>query len=169
MFEAWFDGCCEPTNPGGHAAYGAVVQKDKHTVFSEGEYVCSGPTASNNVAEYAGMLSVLRWIDANAGEAAEQITIRGDSKLVINQLSGAWNTNCTKCGKPLKRCFCGEKSPGLYYPFYLQARDLFDVLKKRHKIKLVWVPREQNSICDVLSKSVLKNRGIQFKIQPEAA
>jgi len=169
MIEAWFDGCCEPKNPGGHAAYGALVKIDGQTVFSEGKYVCGGPTASNNVAEYSGILALLRWIEANAGEECKQITIRGDSKLVINHLAGKWNTNCTNCGNPLKRCFCGKKTPGLYFPYYEQARDLFAVLNRRHKIKLQWVPRDENSICDVLSKAVLKDRGVKFRIQPEVA
>lgn len=167
MIEAWFDGCCEPTNPGGHAAYGALVQVDGVTVFSDGAYVCGGPTASNNVAEYSGMLSVLRWIDEHAGESAQKIIIRGDSKLVINQLAGKWNTNCATCGKPLTRCACGKRTKGLYYPFYEKCRDLFAVVSKRHKIVLMWVPREHNDICDVLSKGVLKDRGVEFKIQPE--
>jgi ribonuclease HI len=167
LIEAWADGACEPVNPGGHAAYGALVKVNGETVFSEGVYVCGGPMASNNVAEYAGMLAVLRWIDKYAGQAATKIIIRGDSKLVINQLSGKWNTNCTNCGKPLKRCFCGKKTPGLYYPYYEQCRDLFAVVSRRHKITLTWIPREQNDVCDVLSKGVLKERGVEFKIQPE--
>jgi ribonuclease HI len=157
----------EPSNPGGHAAYGALVKVNGETKFSEGGYVCHGPTASNNVAEYSGMLSVLRWLDANAGPEPIEILIRGDSKLVINQLAGAWNTNCTKCGKPLKRCFCGQTTPGLYYPIYEKARDLLAVLKTRYKIKLTWIPRDENAICDVLSKKVLLDMGIVFRIQPE--
>lgn len=168
LIEAWFDGVCEPINPGGHAAYGALVKVDGMTMFSEGGYVCHGSTASNNVAEYSGMLTVLKWLDSNAGAQPIKITIRGDSKLVINQLSGAWNTNCTKCGKALKRCCCGETTPGLYYSFYRDARDLLAVLQMRHKITLTWIPRNENDICDVLSKQVLKDRGIEFRIQPEA-
>ena len=169
MIECWFDGVCEPKNPGGHAAYGALIKVDGETVLREGGYVCNGPTASNNLAEYSGILAVLRWLDQNAGASPVKITIRGDSNLVINQLSGAWNTNCTKCRKPLKRCSCATPTPGLYFPFYEQARDLLAALTKRHKITLTWIPRKENEICDVLSKAVLKERGIEFKIQPKAA
>ena len=28
MIEGWFDGVCEPKNPGGHAAWGALVKRD---------------------------------------------------------------------------------------------------------------------------------------------
>ena len=167
-YECWFDGCCEPKNPGGHASYGALIQKYGQTVFSEGEYVCGGPEASNNVAENAGAMAVIKWLDQNAGESALKIIIRGDSKLVINQLSGRWNTNCTKCGKAIKKCLCGKPTPGLYYPFYVQAKELFGKLSRRHKVTLTWIPREQNDICDVLSKGVLKGRGVEFKIQPKA-
>jgi ribonuclease HI len=156
-------------NPGGHAAYGALVIVNGVETLADGQYVCGGPTASNNVAEYSGILAVLQWIDKSAGESCEKIIIRGDSKLVINQLGGSWNTNCTNCGDPLKRCSCEKKTPGLYYPFYEQARDLYQVLKKRHKITLKWIPRKENEVCDVYSKKVLLDRGIKFKIQPEVA
>lgn len=168
MIEAWFDGCCEPVNPGGSAAYGALIKINGVTVFSEGVHVCTGKEASNNVAEYSGMLSVLRWIERNVDEASK-ITIRGDSKLVINQLGGKWGTNCANCGKKLQKCFCGNKTPGLYYPIYEQCKALYAVVIRRHKITLEWIPREQNEICDVLSKGVLKERGVEFKIQPETA
>ena len=33
--------------------------------------------------------------------------------------------------------------------------------------RLEWIPREQNDICDVLSKKVLHDMGVVFKLQPE--
>jgi hypothetical protein len=50
-------------------------------------------------------------------------------------------------------------------PFYLKAKPLYEANKNR--ITLQWVSRDENSICDVLSKQVLKDKGIVFKIQPE--
>lgn len=37
MIEAFFDGCCEPVNPGGTAAYGAVILKDGKKIWEASE------------------------------------------------------------------------------------------------------------------------------------
>ncbi len=42
MIEAYFDGVCEPCNPGGHVAYGAAVIVNGQTVLEEGKYVGGG-------------------------------------------------------------------------------------------------------------------------------
>ena len=146
MIEAWFDGCCEPKNPGGHAAWGAAVDVDGVSVYRKGGYCGSGPSMSNNVAEYCAFINVAQECMKHSGV----IEIRGDSKLVVMQLNGKWRTH-----------------GGLYMPFYQEAKQYW--LKIRDRSRLTWIPREQNDICDVLSKQVLKDRGIKFKIQPEQA
>ena len=146
MLEAWFDGCCEPRNPGGHAAWGAIMFRGKEKVCESAGYCGTGPQMSNNVAEYSGVTAILEWLQSEN----DICMIRGDSKLVIMQLSGKWKIR-----------------GGLYVPFYQKAKSLYDPIKERVSFK--WVPREENAICDVLSKGVLKDRGITFKIQPEAA
>jgi ribonuclease HI len=144
MIEAWFDGACEPKNPGGYAAWGAVVQVDGEPVYREGGYCGVGSKMSNNVAEYSGFCAAAEECLKHPGI----VTIRGDSKLVIMQLQGRWKVN-----------------GGLYLPFYRQAMGLW--MQLRDRSKLVWIPREQNDICDVLSKQVLKDMGIKFRLQPE--
>ena len=144
MIECWFDGCCEDRNPGGHAAWGAVVHVDGQSVYREGGYVGVGPKMSNNVAEYSGFVAVL----TEAQKYPGVILIRGDSKLVIMQLRGKWKVR-----------------GGLYLPYYKEAKKLYDA--NRERITLQWIPREKNDICDVLSKKVLHDMGIVFKIQPE--
>ncbi len=144
--EAWFDGCCEPTNPGGHAAYGVVITVDGETKLMAGEYVGAGSKISNNVAEYAGVIRILGVIAEIPGTA----TIYGDSKLVIQQLSGKWGSH-----------------GGLYVPYMQKAKQLLIPLKER--VKFQWIPREQNEMCDELSKDVLRQRNVEFRIQPEAA
>lgn len=146
MIEAWFDGVCEPRNPGGHAAYGALVKVDGVVVFAESQYVGHGPKMSNNVAEYSGIIAVFREIEKHPGVAI----VRGDSKLVIEHLRGRWRVN-----------------GGFYHPYYLEAKKLYAGL--RNRIRLEWIPRKQNSECDELSKQVLRDKGIKFRIQPEAA
>lgn len=144
MIEAMFDGCCEPRNPGGHAAWGALVKVDGVTVWQDGGYCGVGHAMSNNVAEYSGALAAL----TEAAKHPGVILLRGDSKLVIMQLQGKWKVN-----------------GGLYYPFYLKAKEVYD--REKSRLKLQWVPRHQNEECDVLSKKVLKDMNVVFKIQPE--
>lgn len=151
--EAWFDGCCEPVNPGGTASYGAVV-------FINGKRVwdCSKiffpekgkeRETSNNVAEYSGFLAILEWLLEN-GYAAANTTIHGDSKLVIEQMQGNWK---------------------MHGGFYIQiARVAQQTLRKfKKQPKLRWIPREQNDIADELSKAELIKAGVEFRIQPEQA
>lgn len=144
MLTAYFDGCCEPTNPGGHAAWGAVLFLGSEKIWESQGYCGFGPKMSNNVAEYSGICAVLERLQ---GESLACL-IRGDSKLVIMQLQRKWKIN-----------------GGLYFPFYKQAKALYEPIKDR--ITFEWVPRERNDLCDYLSKGVLKNKNVKFRIQPE--
>jgi ribonuclease HI len=144
LIEGWFDGCCEPRNPGGHAAWGAMLRLDGTTVFADGGYCGYGPKMSNNVAEYSAAATVM----AEAEKYEGVIILRGDSKLVVMQLQRKWKIN-----------------GGLYYPFYLQAKEVYARIKDRTKLE--WIPREKNDECDYLSKQVLKDRNVVFRIQPE--
>jgi ribonuclease HI len=144
LIEGWFDGVCEPCNPGGHVAYGATVKIDGQIVFEEGQYVGVGQGMSSNVGEYAGVIAVLRYLQEVEGSAI----VHGDSKLVVEQLNGRW-----------------QVKHGAYVPYYHQAKAIWD--KVRDHCQLLWIPREQNTVCDVLSKRVLKDMGVEFRIQPE--
>ena len=146
MIEGYFDGCCGPRNPGGHAAWGAMVKLDGNVVWADGGYCGTGPKMSNNVAEYSAVCAVIRECLKHEGVCI----LRGDSKLVVMQLMGKWKVR-----------------GGLYVPFYQQAMSLWQHLKPRARLE--WIPREQNDECDHLSKDVLRGMGITFRIQPEAA
>lgn len=152
MLEAWFDGCCEPKNPGGHAAYGAVLCRDGVKIWEEAGYCGFGKKMSNNVAEYSGILAIFHRLHYET----EHCLIRGDSKLVMYHLSPD-----PSIGRKWKM------NGGLYLPYYQMAMPLFQSMQ--HRVALKWIPRDKNSICDVLSKGVLKDRGVVFRIQPEAA
>ena len=144
MVEGWFDGCCEPRNPGGHAAWGAVVHVDGQSVYRDGGYCGTGPKMSNNVAEYAGFIAAVTECLKYPGV----VIIRGDSKLVVMQMNGKW-----------------KAKKGLYIPYYHQAKAIWGTLKNRAKVE--WISRDYNGVCDGLSKKVLKDRGIKFRIQPQ--
>lgn len=148
MVEVFCDGVTEPVNPGGYAAYGIVVLRDKIELLREGKFVGNGSRISNNVAEYSGFIRALEFLKEN-NLHNEQILVRADSKLVIEQMLHNWQIR-----------------QGLYVPLALKALKL---LKDFKNLKLQWIPREENGICDCLSKDVLKKMGIKFRIQPELA
>lgn len=152
LIEAWFDAVTEPVNPGGHGAWGILVKVDGKKVHEGAGYVGNGPQISNNVSEYSGFNAAVDWI-LNKNLLGVTI-IRGDSKLVIKQLSGEWKIN-----------------GGLYLPYYYKASHLLAVLKERtgNNVSLQWISRNDNGECDKLSKNVLRRMGIKFRLQPEAS
>ena len=61
-------------------------------VFVSDGYKFVGTNSTNNEAEYKGLLHGLKSIDPkNCGK----LIIYGDSKLVINQTKGVWNTKAS--------------------------------------------------------------------------
>jgi ribonuclease HI len=93
---AYFDGACEPVNPGGMAAYGAVIIQDGQHIWecSKLFYPEQGKEdqTTNNVAEYCGLIAVLEHL-IDLGAQHEPIMVYGDSKLVIQQMFGQWKLN----------------------------------------------------------------------------
>lgn len=148
MIEAWFDGACEPRNPGGHGAFGAFILKDeKEILLQESRYLGFGPGMSNNVAEYSGFICIMEYLMENNCQH-ETVLIRGDSNLVVQQVAGRWKIK-----------------QGIYVPYAIKARSLY--LRFPGHIAVKWIPREQNDKCDRLSKNALKKQGVVFQIQKE--
>ncbi|MDX6498260.1 MAG: ribonuclease [Blastocatellia bacterium] len=127
--QAWFDGSCT-INPGGTAKYGMIIKVNGEIVHSASGVVGTGPKMSNNVAEYAGVVAVLEYLVAN--RVTGKVTIFGDSLIVISKL--------TK----------GRVSNGLCRPYSEMAVYLKQQLTCTPE--LVWIPREQNSEADELSR-----------------
>lgn len=152
MIECYFDGCCEPVNPGGTASYGAVIFVNGERLWDCSELFVPIPgretETNNNVAEYSGFLAILEYLLANNldGKLAK---IYGDSKLVIEQMSGNWRMR-----------------KGFYLATARKAKEALARFKRRPH--LVWIPRDKNDIADELSKAELKKAGVEFRIQPEA-
>ena len=119
MIEAWFDGCCEPKNPGGHAAWGAAVDVDGVPVYRESGYCGFGKGMSNNVAEYSGFVAALTEAIKHEGE----IYIRGDSRLVICHLD-------LKACRRLGYYKTWNVNGGAYMPYYLKAKPLWTPSKQ---------------------------------------
>ena len=116
-------------NPG-PAAYGSVVKADDGTVLREiAEHI---GTASNNVAEYRGLIAGLEAVrELDAGASVEA---RLDSKLVVEQMSGRWKI----------------KHPSMR-ELALRAREVLPP----ENVTYTWVPRERNKHADRLANEAL--------------
>ena len=87
MIEAYFDGFCD--TPYGKAGIGAVIQRGGEVIHTISDYIGEGEQITNNVAEYEALRRVLGYLKAS-GLTDEQTVVYGDSKLVIEQMSGKW-------------------------------------------------------------------------------
>lgn len=124
----YFDGLCEPSNPGGHACGGWCV--DGHPDLAGGRQYCSGPEATNNVAEYHAALDALRAVYA-AGYRGP-VRLYGDSKLVVEQVTGHWQCNA---------------------PHLIELRDqLKHAMTFFESVTVDWIPRESNEQADEQSR-----------------
>src|ERR1700722_7231899 len=88
----WFDGSCAPINPGGTGGAAWVLreaQGEESLVDKQIETLQACPTMTNNVAEYFALANMLEFIEAEM-PATKKVLIRGDSKLVIQQITGKW-------------------------------------------------------------------------------
>ena len=91
---------------------------------------------SSNVAEYSALIYALQYL-VKEGLNRETIVVRGDSALVIKQMSGHMRI--------------GRK--GLYRPFAFKAMDL---VSEFSNIKFAWIPREFNTQADELSTMIIE-------------
>jgi len=120
------DGLCEPKNPGGIATYGWVIHYRGKLARTGNGFVCKGDGATNNVAEYSGLIAALQYLVDKNYHAP--ITVLSDSQLMIRQLNGEYRVN----------------SPRLL-PLYQKAKELVSGFED---VRFEWIPREQNTEAD---------------------
>ena len=118
-------------NPGTAGSGTVVYAADGRTVLREIVYVV-GRRATNNVAEYHGML---RGLEAARDLGARTVDVHMDSKLVVEQMSGRWKI----------------KHPDMQ-ALALEARRLVDGFDR---VTFTWVPRAKNSAADALSNTAM--------------
>jgi probable phosphoglycerate mutase len=117
-------------NPG-PAGFGAVIRDaDTGEVLAERSGFLG--TATNNVAEYSGLIAGL---SAAAELGAREVEVRMDSKLVVEQMSGRWQI----------------KHPGLR-PLAAQAAAL---VREFETVRFGWIPRERNRLADALANQAM--------------
>lgn len=124
MVVAYIDGGARG-NPG-PAGYGVRIESDDGTVLDE---LHGGlGIATNNVAEYNGLLAALQWA---VDHDRRRVHIRADSELLVKQMRGEYRV----------------KHPGLQ-PLYVRARLLVAQLDA---VVFEHVRRELNKEADRLS------------------
>jgi ribonuclease HI len=124
LITAFFDGGAR-SNPG-PAGYGVYIVDDHDSVLAE--LHGSLGIATNNIAEYSGLIAALQWA---VDHEVRQISIKGDSLLIIEQMRGNYKV----------------KNEGLK-PLHMQARML---VMQIGDVRFEHVPREQNKEADRLS------------------
>ncbi|MFF3596449.1 bifunctional RNase H/acid phosphatase [Kitasatospora indigofera] len=117
-------------NPG-PAGYGAVVRDgDTGLIIAEAaEFIGH---ATNNVAEYKGLIAGLR--AAREIDPGAEVDVRMDSKLVVEQMSGRWKI----------------KHPDMQ-PLAAEAKTVLP----RGQVSYTWIPRERNKDADRLANEAM--------------
>jgi broad specificity phosphatase PhoE/ribonuclease HI len=131
-------------NPG-PAGYGALV-RDAETGRVLAERAASVGRATNNVAEYGGLVAGLQ--AALDLDPTAEVEVRMDSKLVVEQMSGRWQI----------------KHPDMRQ-LATQARQ---VARQLGGVRYTWVPRAQNGAADALANSAMDGRPIHRDTAAEA-
>ena len=129
------------SNPG-HAACAYLVGLEGKDPFKTHQQYL-GDKVTNNQAEYRGMALALAYlvdlIGSSPVEAFGDITVHSDSKLVIEQINGAWKVRDADLKAPCQEC----------------QNHLRTLRERGYIVVLQWIPREQNSRADQLCNQAL--------------
>ena len=115
-------------NPGA-AGYGAVVSENGNIVAELFDVI---GIATNNVAEYSGLLAGLTHIHSLDPDAVVEVAM--DSKLVVEQMSGRWQIKHADMRELAKKCRDAHPAANVTYS---------------------WIPRDENSHADRLANKAL--------------
>jgi len=134
-------------NPG-NAGYGALVRDDVTGVVVA-ERAESVGIASNNVAEYCGLVAGLK--AAFDIDPAAQVQVRLDSKLLVEQMSGRWKIK----HEDMRR-------------LALEAREVAaDLRAAGGSVTYTWIPRAENSAADALANSAMDGKPVNWTGTPD--
>jgi ribonuclease HI len=132
LIEVYFDGLCQPINPGGISCYAFIVKSDGRIVYCDygiaGEPFSEGST--NNVAEYTALTKALQWLLAN-DYRSKKVEIKSDSQLIVNQLTGDYKVKARRI-----------------MPLY---KEVLSLKSKFQDIQIKWIPRDKNREADKLT------------------
>mgnify|MGYP000269951203 CR=1 FL=1 len=120
-------------NPGVSGSGAVIINRNSGEILVEiSEYIGH---ATNNVAEYRALLAAVR--EALQLDRECHLEVRMDSKLVIEQMSGAWKI----------------KHPDMQ----ALAIEVHGLLAG-HAVRWTWIPREQNSRADALANKAMDSK-----------
>ncbi len=122
------DGACRG-NPGPAGAGAALVNEDGHVVAEATRHLGQG---TNNVAEYTALIIGL---EAARQHDVEELEVRMDSKLVVEQMNGKWRVRDAKLR-----------------PLAIRAGELLAHFPKR---RIRHIPRAENAIADALANRAI--------------
>jgi len=115
-------------NPG-PAGYGVRIEQDDGTIV---ELKQALGTATNNIAEYNGLLAALTWA---VDHGISTLHVRSDSELLVKQMRGEYRV----------------KNPGLL-PLHEEARAL---MRRLGRVRFEHVRREHNRDADRLANEAM--------------
>ena len=119
----WFDGSCNP-NPGPMGIGVVILSPDGDPI----ELSKKPGHGTNNIAEYMACIVAM---ETALERGATGMFLRGDSQLIVQQVSGVWRVNNQ-----------------VLIQLHQRACELATQFKE---FKISWVPREQNKRADALS------------------
>jgi ribonuclease HI len=122
------DGACRG-NPGPAGSGAALLDEEGRVVAEATRFLGHG---TNNVAEYTALIIGLE--EARRHDV-EDLEVRMDSKLVVEQMNGKWRVRDAKL-----------------IPLAIQARELFAQFRKK---RIRHIPREENTIADLLANRAI--------------
>lgn len=117
-------------NPGTTASWAYGVYKDKKEIHSEAGILKGELT--NNIAEFTGVLKALQWVTA---QKLDNIVVKGDSQLVIEQLKGNYKTR--------------SRTSKRFVPEIM-------ALIKNKDVEFMWIPRDKNKKADWLCRKAVR-------------
>jgi ribonuclease HI len=137
LIDVYFDGLCQPVNPGGIACYAFLIKRNGKIAHSEYGLATEpfSENSTNNVAEYTALIKALEWL-SNFSWADEPIRISSDSKLVVSQLNGEYKIKSKRI-----------------IPLFNKAVALKNTIPN---IEIRWIPRTENREADALTNKAYK-------------
>ena len=133
-----FDGACQPPGSEGVAGWGFVI--DGPGLHYEDFGLATrpySPHSTNNVAEYVGAIRALEQL-RSIGYSGD-VVVEGDSQLVIRQMNGEYEVR--------------KEHLKAYHEWLRRLAEGFV------KVEFRWVPREENTLADALSKRAVEEAG----------
>lgn len=164
-FFGFFDGACEPRNPGGAIGMGFLAKTSpdlvsniltleagqENLIYKNLKAFPASNKHSNNVAEYRALIHGLRFFTQDKFKG-KKILICGDSQMCVRQLANFLPLRNTNQEQRYKI------RGGLYHEYAMTAIQLIQDFEDLH---LWWIPRDENEEADSLSKQALLQIGVK--------